>query len=92
MIDQELLAILVCPENKTPVHMADGGLVQEINRAIEAGTLTNRGSETVQDAIDGGLIREDGTLLYPIRDEIPVMLIEEAIILPLSATPDAEGR
>jgi len=83
MIDQELLRILVCPENKTPVHLADDTLVTKVNEAIKNGTVRNRGGEVVEEAIDGGLVREDGTVLYPIRDEIPVMLVEEAIALPL---------
>ncbi len=85
MIDQALLDILVCPENKTPVALADAGLVNAVNTAIAAGGLHNRGGETVTEPIGGGLVREDGKLLYPIRDDIPVMLVDEAIALPLAA-------
>lgn len=83
MIDPELLDILACPETKAPVQLAPAELVERINAAIAAGRLTNRGGETLTEPIDGGLVREDGKVLYPIRDEIPVMLIEEAIALPL---------
>ncbi len=48
---------------------------------MEEGSLVNRGGESVQEPIDGGLVREDGRILYPIRDDIPVMLIDEAIEL-----------
>ncbi len=81
MIDQKLLEILVCPENKTPVHPADEALVNTINAAINAGTLKNRAGEPVNDMIDEGLVREDNAYLYIIRDNIPVMLIDEAIPL-----------
>jgi uncharacterized protein YbaR (Trm112 family) len=81
MIDKELLDILVCPENKSPVQLADDDLVSRINAAIDAGTLHNRGGEKVDEHIDGGLVREDGDFLYPIREEIPVMLIDEAFPL-----------
>lgn len=80
-LDPELLEILVCPETKEPVRPADQALVERVNRAIEDGDLSNRGGERVKDAIDGGLVREDGTVLYPVRDEIPIMLIDEAIEL-----------
>lgn len=79
MIDEELLSILVCPENKTPVTVADDALVEKLNAGIEAGTVKNRGGETVTERIDGGLVREDGAWLYPVRDDIPIMLIDEAI-------------
>ena len=81
MIDPELLEILVCPENKTPVALADDAMVAEANAAIEGGTLKNRGGEAVSERIDGGLVREDRVYMYPIRDDIPVMLIDEAIPL-----------
>ena len=83
MIDKELLEILACPESKEPVHPADAELLGRINDAIAGGKLKNRGGEVVGEPIDGGLVREDGKFLYPIRDEIPIMLIEESIPLPL---------
>ncbi len=81
MVDPELLKILVCPENKTPVVLADETLVATLNSAIEKGALKNRAGEKVDEKIDGGLIREDRAYLYPIRDDIPIMLIDEAIPL-----------
>ena len=81
MVDAELLRILVCPENKTPVSLADDALVERINGAIESGTLKNREGEDVKEKIDGGLVREDGAYLYPIRDDIPIMLIGQSIAL-----------
>jgi uncharacterized protein YbaR (Trm112 family) len=83
MIDEELLQILVCPETKEPVRLAEDSLVERANAAIAAGKVKNRAGEAVSEPIDGGLVRKDGKLLYPIRDEIPIMLIEEAIPLPL---------
>ena len=83
MIDPELLEILACPETKMPVRLADAELVEAINAAISRGALKNAGGETVTEPIDAGLIREDDKTLYPIRDDIPIMLIEEAIALPL---------
>ena len=84
MIDPQLLEILVCPETKESVEMAPDELVTEINQAILAGKVVNRGGKKVAEQIDSGLLREDKRCLYPIRDEIPIMLVEEAIQLPLS--------
>ena len=80
-IDQKLLDILACPETKEPVSLADEELIAKINTAITTGALQNRGGETVTEKIDGGLVREDRKYLYPIRDDIPIMLIDEGIPL-----------
>ncbi len=81
MIDKDLLDILACPEDKTPVSLAEQALVDEINKRIEAGQIKNRGGEPVETQMDGGLVREDGAYLYRIEDGIPIMLIDEAIAL-----------
>jgi uncharacterized protein YbaR (Trm112 family) len=83
MIDAELVQILACPESKEPVRLAEPALIERLNAAIRAGRVRNRGGETVSEPVDGGLVREDGRYLYPIRDDIPIMLVEEAIALPL---------
>ncbi len=81
MVDKELLAILVCPENHTPLHLADSPLVERLNALVDAGTLKNRSGKRVERKMDGGLVRNDGAFLYPILDGIPVLLIDEAIPL-----------
>ncbi|MCZ6875233.1 MAG: hypothetical protein O7G88_17200 [bacterium] len=80
-LSKELLDILACPETKQPLTLAEAALVERLNERIGQGQLTNRGGEQVTEPIDGGLIREDGQYLYPIRDDIPVMLIDESVAL-----------
>jgi uncharacterized protein YbaR (Trm112 family) len=79
MIDAELLAILRCPETYQEIRLADPSLVNEVNGKISAGSLKNRAGRTITEAIDGGLLRADGRILYPIRKNIPLMLAEEGI-------------
>ena len=81
-VSQELLAILVRPETKQPVALAPTELVDTLNAHIQNGTLKNRAGEVVSAALDAALVREDQHYCYPIRDDIPVMLIDEAIPLP----------
>ena len=80
-VSRELLEILVCPETKQPVTLASDEVLAELNREIQAAKLRNRGGQPVQSPISEGLIREDGKILYPVDDGIPVMLIEESIEL-----------
>ena len=80
-ISQALLEILACPESKQPLTLADSTLIENLNARILQGTLTNRIGKLVYHGIDGGLVRQDRQYLYPIRDEIPIMLIDEAIAL-----------
>jgi uncharacterized protein YbaR (Trm112 family) len=81
MIDKELLEILVCPEDHSPLDLADDELLAKLNRAIAAGRVTNRGGQAVEGPLSGGLVRQDGTLLYPIVDDIPTLLVDEAVPL-----------
>lgn len=81
MVDQSLLDILVCPETKQPLRVANAELLERLNASIREGSVTNRGGDTVSEDIDEGLVREDGSFLYPVRDDIPIMLIDEAIPL-----------
>ena len=79
MVDQKLLSILCCPETKQDLELAGKDVVKKINQRIAEGTLTNRGGAKVTEPIDEGLVRHDRKFLYPIREDIPIMLIDEAI-------------
>ena len=81
MIDAALLEILVCPETKQPVALADSGLLSALNERISAGVVRTRGGDVVSQPLEAGLLRTDRRVLYPVRDEIPVMLIDESIEL-----------
>jgi uncharacterized protein YbaR (Trm112 family) len=79
MVDPELLEILVCPETRQPVHEAEPDLVRRLNAAITAGSVKNAAGEPVREPVEGGLVREDRRVVYPVREGIPIMLIDEAI-------------
>jgi uncharacterized protein len=81
MIQDNLLAILRCPEDHSQLLPADEATVADINSAIRAGRIRNRAGQRLETPIDGGLVRAAGDLLYPIADQIPVMLSDEAIPL-----------
>jgi len=82
-LDPQLLDILVCPETKQPVRLAPADLVTQANGLIAKGLLKNRSGVALNEALSDGLVRQDGQVLYPVRQDIPIMLVEEAIGLPL---------
>ena len=84
MIDADLLKILCCPETHQDVQLAEAAVVDKLNGQIAAGVLKNRAGQPVQEKLEGGLIRADGKFLYPIRRNIPVMLVDEGIPLTIN--------
>lgn len=87
MISPDLLNLLCCPESHQPVRPATPEELDDLNRRIAAREVVKRDGSPVESPLEGGLIREDGRILYPITQNIPVMLIQEAIVLPGSAGP-----
>ncbi len=80
-MDAEFLKILCCPETRQDLHPAAPALIHSLNQQIAAGTLKNRAGQPVADKIEAGLLRSDRKFLYPVRDDIPILLIDEAIPL-----------
>ncbi|HUR47641.1 MAG TPA: hypothetical protein VMZ27_17285 [Candidatus Saccharimonadales bacterium] len=81
MIHPDLLENLRCPETKQRLHLAQPEILDALNGMIARGELKNRGGNGLTEKIDGGLVREDGKFLYPVRRNLPIMLIDEAIAL-----------
>lgn len=79
-IDTDLLNLLACPETRAHLVLASEEQILLINQAIERGELQTRNKERVKGGVDGALFLEgDFSAVYPIRDGIPILLIEEQI-------------
>ena len=83
MFDYKLLDILCCPETRGKLRMADDALIGAINQAVAAGSLKNAAGEKISETLTEALVNEAGTRAYIVRDGIPVLLTDEAIVLPL---------
>jgi len=83
-IDADVLALMRCPVTQTPLHRGSAELLQGLNEAIEAQTLTNRIGQTVSGAMDGVLVNESGEIALSIRSGIIQLIADESVAIPES--------
>lgn len=55
--------------------------IERINLCISSGTLRNHLGHAISQPIESALIRQDGAVAYPIRDDMPWLLVEESIAI-----------
>ncbi len=79
MIKPELLALLACPQTGQSLSIADAAVLGAVNGKIAAGGVKNVGGADVTEQLTEALAREDGQVIYPVRDDIPMLLIDEGI-------------
>ena len=73
MFDYKLLDILCCPETRGRLAVADDALL----------SLKNAAGEKISEPLTEALVNESGSRAYIVRDGIPVLLSDEAVLLPL---------
>ena len=78
MISQGLLSLLVCPETHQELMPLATLDVERINRKIADRQLLSRSGAVVSGPLTYVLIRRDGKVGYPVREDIPIMLVEES--------------
>jgi uncharacterized protein YbaR (Trm112 family) len=79
MLTEEVLELLQCPLTGKKLSLASDQMILRVNEAIANGNARDRIEQKVSQKIDGGLVTDDGVWLYPIREEIPTLVVEEAI-------------
>jgi uncharacterized protein YbaR (Trm112 family) len=75
----DVLSILCCPVDHAKLTPASATLLNEINDAIRRREIRNRGGRTLDQTLDGGLVKVTGDVVYPIVVGIPVLVKDEAI-------------
>lgn len=78
-MDKKLLAILCCPVSHRELRLAKAEELKSLNAAIAAGTVSNRDGARLSQPLTEALVTDDGKLLYPIDNGIPVLLEGEGI-------------
>lgn len=78
-IDGKLLEILCCPVSKTPLTRLSANRLKALNLAIQSGAVQYVQGEPVTKPLQEALITEDSKVIYPVVDEIPILLEEKGI-------------
>jgi len=78
-VDGKLLEILCCPVSKTPLTLLGHSKLDKLNAAIAQGEALYVGGGKVDKALQEALITADGKVIYPVQDDIPVLLEEMGI-------------
>ena len=78
-VDGKLLEILCCPVSKTPLIRLTPERLKKLNSAIEAGAVEYVRGNPVTEPLREALITEDSRVIYPVVDDIPILLEEKGI-------------
>ncbi len=78
-IDGKLLEILCCPVSKTPLTRLTASRLKKLNAGISEGSVLTITGDTVGQTLREALITEDSKVIYPVIDEIPILLEEQGI-------------
>ncbi len=78
-LDRKLLDVLCCPISKQPVYPLTRDQLTRANEAIAAGELRYLDDSPVSEALEEGLVTDNGERIYRVDDGIPIMLEERAI-------------
>ena len=78
-MDKRLLEILCCPQSRAGLRQARREETDGVNRATPAGPVRNASGEILKSALSDALVTVDGLTIYRIEDDIPVMLVNDAI-------------
>lgn len=78
-MDKKLLTILHCPITHKGLALANAKTLKAVNEAIAAGKVSNQDGHTLAEPLTEALLTDDGKVLYPVADGIPVLLSSESI-------------
>lgn len=80
-LPDELVRMLVDPDDRQEVRPATDGELSAIRAAIERGAARRRDGSTPPDAFDGAFVRRDGRGAYLVTRGVASFLVEERLDL-----------
>ena len=76
---ESLLSLIQCPVTASRLRVADSELISQLNSRIDRGRLCNEIGQVLKDRLDGGLVNEVGSLMYPVYGGIPWLMKDDGI-------------
>ena len=77
----ELLDILVCPRSKKKLERADTATLDKLNAKIRSGKCSEISGTAVTETVTEALLQRETGILYLVREDIPVLIYENAVEL-----------
>lgn len=74
-----VLDLIRCPITLEKLEVAPALLVERLCASLRSGTLTNRLGASVTDDFHSGLVNASKSWFYPVIDDIPTLVPDEAI-------------
>lgn len=78
-MDPQFLAILRCPVTRSTLQLVPADELERLNRRVAAGDIVNQIGQPVARPLDAALVNLDRSLIYPVWNEVPQLVAEEAI-------------
>lgn len=78
-VDKRLLDILCCPVTREPLRLLTRSELDSLNQAFTGGAVCSVDGSAWTTPVAAALLTRDGTRIYRIEDDIPVMLPELAL-------------
>lgn len=80
-LSQDFVNMLCCPVSRQQLVEADSEMVMALNIMQAKGLLQFCNGQPVPYALTSALVRSDQEILYPVRDGIPVLMVDEGIFV-----------
>lgn len=74
-----VLELIRCPITRQKLDIASVELIERLRASLRDGKLMNRLGTNVMDDFQSGLLNESKSWFYPVVDDIPTLVPDEAI-------------